>query len=118
MANEFGRAEADAACPVSLDLLGQFYRAGEHARSELALSLSEPQRARLALFCYNRAHLRDLAVAIASTCDPEALVGLAGTVGEALSVQCRAARAKKSAPSAARRLEPAKAKVSLARVSA
>lgn len=117
MANEFGRVEVDAACPVSLDLFGQLYRASDHARSELLLNLSEPQRPRLALFCYNRAHLRDLAVAIAAKCDPEALLALAGTVGEVLSVQCRT-EARKAVPSLARRLEPARAKVSLARVSA
>ncbi len=118
MANEFGRAEADAACPVSLDVLGQLYRSDVHARSEMLLAVPEGQRARLALFCYNRAHFRELAVAIAATCDPEALVALAGTVGEVLSVQCRAAQVTKSGPSALRRSEPAKAKVSLARGSA
>lgn len=117
MANEFGRAEADAACPVSLDLLGQLYRADEHARSEMLLALSDAQRARLALFCYNRAHFGELAMAIAATCDPETLVALAGAVGEVLSVQCRAAQVKKSGPPTVRRLEPARAKVSWARVS-
>lgn len=66
------------------------------------MALSETQRARLALFCYSRAHFRELAVAIAATCDPEMLVALAGTAGEVLSVQCRAAQVKKSAPPAVR----------------
>lgn len=123
MANEFGRAEADATCPVSLDLLGQLYKADEHGRSEILVALSEAQRARLALFCYNRAHFRELAVAIAATCDPEMLVALAGTVGEVLSVQCRAAQTKKAVVPTVRlpelkKTKVSKTKVSLARVSA
>ena len=87
---EFGRAEPDALCPVSLDALGGLYRADRDTVLETVRDLPEEKRVRLALFCYNRAHLRDLGLTIASSVDPGRLGELAGTMGEVLAAQCAA----------------------------
>jgi hypothetical protein len=86
---EFGLAEAEASCPVSLDVLGQLYRSDKSSVVEMLKDFPEDKRARLALFCYNRSHLRDLALAIAETCDASRLAELAGTLGQVLAAQCR-----------------------------
>ena len=90
MAQEFGRAEADAVCPVSLDQLGVLTRAEAPDVIEAVRDFPEEKRVRLALFCYNRSHLRALALTIASTVEPERLVDLAGTMGGVLAAQSRA----------------------------
>lgn len=77
-------------CPVSPDVLGTLYRAGTSSASNVIEGWSEKQRIELALFCYGRAHLRDLAMSIAATCDPTRLARSgAGNVGQALAIQSR-----------------------------
>lgn len=87
---EFGRAEPDADCPVSLEDLGDLYRADPDSVLQSVRDFPEEKRVRLALFCYNRSHLRKLALTIASSVDPARLGELAGTMGEVLAAQCRA----------------------------
>ena len=86
---EFGRAEPDAECPISLDSLGELYRSDEFAIPDMLQGVSELQRIRLALFCYNRAHFRKLGLTIASTVDPDRLSEFAGTMGQVLAAQCQ-----------------------------
>lgn len=76
-------------CPVPDDMLGRLYRSPEHGVVQTVSTLPAVQRARLAVFCYGRAHLNELAMAIASTCDRETLVDIAHRVGEALYEQSR-----------------------------
>ena len=87
---EFGRAEADAVCPVSLETLNDLRGADPADFVAMIRDFSEEKSVRLALFCYNRAHLRDVSLKVASTIDPTRLAELAGTMGEVLAAQCRA----------------------------
>ncbi len=71
-------------CPVDDDLLGAMYRANENGLATLVETVSSDVRAVLALFCYRRAHLHDLGVAIAATCTLQELVQAGGRVGTTL----------------------------------
>jgi hypothetical protein len=80
---------SEASCPVPADLLGQLYRANPETAAEMVDELPESRRIELALFCYSRAHLRPLGLAIAGTCDPARLVRNAGTLGQVLAAHWR-----------------------------
>ena len=82
-------------CPVRDELLGEMYRASEHGLPKLVESVSPEVRAMLALFCYRRSHLHQLALAIASSCTERELVETGGRVGSTLYALSRepAARA-------------------------
>jgi hypothetical protein len=76
-------------CPVPEHVLGIVY-AAQHRDPTAALStLPALQRARLAVFCYGRAHLRELARVIAATCEEADLVEVAGKLGATLFRQSR-----------------------------
>ena len=79
----------DDTCPVPDELIGRLYRSSQHDINELVSSLSSSRRGSLAAFCYGRAHLRDIGLAIAATCDLETLVGAGGRVGNFLYDQSR-----------------------------
>jgi hypothetical protein len=72
------------ACPVGDELLGTLYRASEHGLAELVETVSSDVRAMLALFCYRRAHLHSMSVAIAATCTERDLTEQGGIVGSTL----------------------------------
>jgi len=76
-------------CPVSEELLGRLYRAGPSGADETTSSLSPQQRASLAAFCYARAHLHEIGLAIAATCDQHSLIDAAGKAGSVLYAQSR-----------------------------
>ncbi|MDB5599577.1 MAG: hypothetical protein JWN71_1621 [Xanthobacteraceae bacterium] len=76
-------------CPISDDLLGQVYRAGPQGLDGLVADISSLQRSQLALFCYGRAHLRELGLAVAACCDQQSLVQVAGRLGHVLYAQSR-----------------------------
>ena len=61
-------------CPVRDELLGEMYRASEHGLPMLVESVAPEVRAMLALFCYRRSHLHQLALAIASSCTERQLI--------------------------------------------
>ena len=71
-------------CPVRDELLGEMYRASEHGLPILVESVSPQVRAMLALFCYRRSHLHQLALAIATSCTERELVEVGGRVGSTL----------------------------------
>jgi len=71
-------------CPVGDELLGSLYRASEHGLPQLVESVSADVRAMLALFCYKRAHLHSMSLAIAATCSERDLVEQGGIVGSTL----------------------------------
>jgi hypothetical protein len=75
--------------PVAEPLLGQLLRTSPPEAVEIAKDLPEPQRARLAMFCYNKRHLYALGLMIASTCNRSALVKVGGSVGDAIYHQSR-----------------------------
>ena len=76
-------------CPVSEELIGQLYRSSQEGIHELVAGLSASRRGSLAAFCYGRAHLRDIGLAIAATCDLETLVAVGGRAGNFLFDQSR-----------------------------
>lgn len=90
-------------CPVRDELLGQMYRADENGLPKLVESVAPEVRAMLALFCYHRAHLHSLALAIASSCSERDLVIIGSRVGATLYALSRAAPAERPAPSYGRR---------------
>lgn len=77
------------ACPVGDELLGEMYRANENGLAVLVETVSSDVRAMLALFCYRRAHLHSLALAIAGSCSERELTQFGGRVGAALYAQSR-----------------------------
>ena len=88
-------------CPVGDELLGALYRADENGLPALVESVSADVRAMLALFCYRRAHLHSLALAIASSCSEQDLSDAGGRVGAALYAQSR--KSGRSAPLSSRK---------------
>jgi hypothetical protein len=71
-------------CPVRDELLGEMYRASEHGLPVLVESVAPEVRAMLALFCYRRSHLHQLALAIATSCTERQLIEIGGRVGSTL----------------------------------
>ena len=76
-------------CPISDELLGRIYRAGPDGAAEATAALTDPERANIAAFCYTRAHLHEIGLAIAATCDLRTLLDAAGKAGSALHAQSR-----------------------------
>ncbi len=73
----------EEACPVSENLFGQIYRASPEGLEALIDTVPAELRAVLAHYCYRRAHLASLGLAIAASCEREDLMA-AGSNGEAL----------------------------------
>jgi hypothetical protein len=95
---------------VPEELVGRLYRATEHSVLDLLPELSLQDRAYLAMFCYRKAHLHRIGLAIAKTCDEVALVRTWGTaLGLALYAQSRG-----PAPAELRAPGPHRAKITLA----
>jgi hypothetical protein len=97
-------------CPISDELLGRIYRAGPDGVETEVSTMSLTMRARLAAFCYARAHLHEIGLAIAATCDQRSLTEAAGRAGEALYARSskRAATVAPTAPSNRRAITLAK----------
>ena len=75
------------------DFVGWLYRADENSVLEVMSQLSPQERANVAVFCYQKAHLHHIGLAIAATCDPGALIQALGTVrGRILFAQSREGR--------------------------
>jgi hypothetical protein len=85
-------------CPVRDELLGELYRADQNGLPQLVASVAPDVRAMLALFCYRKAHLHSLAVAIATSCSERDLFRIGGRVGLALFALSREAPATRPAP--------------------
>ena len=82
--------------------LTRLYGAATASVREITADLTESERARLAVFCYGRAHLNATGLAIATTCSLEHLIAAAhsGTAGRTIFTQSRdrAALAEKPLP--------------------
>ena len=81
----------DECCPVTDQMLGEIYRADAHGLSELIATVSPTARALLAVYCYRRAHLSSIGLAIAATCEEEDLTSLGGNAGAMLFERSRKA---------------------------
>jgi len=86
----------DEVCPVPDEMLGAMYRASPHGLNELIDTVSPTTRALLAVYCYRRAHLASIGLAIAATCDKDDLAWLGGNAGAVLFERSRVA--PKSSP--------------------
>jgi hypothetical protein len=75
--------------PVSDNLLGELYRSNPQGLPALIHTVPESVRATLAIFCYRRAHLQGLAIAIASSCAEEDLIAEGGFLGSILIAKSR-----------------------------
>jgi hypothetical protein len=99
------------ACPISEELLGRIYRAGPEGVEAAVSNLPQTARAQLAAFCYARAHLHEIGLVIAATCDQRALTEVAGRAGDALY-----ARSRKRAAAATTNATTNKRAISLAKL--
>lgn len=83
----------EEACPVPESVLGQLYRATPHALTELLANISSEVCASLAVYCYRRAHLASIGLAIAASCDEDELTMHGGNLGANLFAKSRATEA-------------------------
>lgn len=88
--------------PVFEDIIGRLYRSSGQGIAEVVADFPEERRARLALFCYGRAHMRDIGLAIAATCDLGALDEAGAAAGRALFMLSRERPAPLGKPVGAR----------------
>ena len=79
----------DDVCPVRDELLGELCRANDLFIPGFVYSLAPDIRASLALFCYRRAHLRSMGLAIAASCNEDDLARQGGNVGAFLFARSR-----------------------------
>ena len=82
----------DAPCPVADETLGEMYRASEPGLNVLIGAISATERVLLALYCYRRAHLASIGLAIAATCEKDDLTSSGGNAGANLFERSREAR--------------------------
>ena len=76
-------------CPVPESLLSDMYRARPEGLQQLVQSVSPFVRAMLAVYCRRRAHLSEIGLTIASTCDKDDLINAGGDFGAMLYEQAR-----------------------------
>jgi hypothetical protein len=96
-------------------LIGQLYEAPLHGIHPLLTGLSPRDCGELAVYCYSRAHLREIGLAIAASCDRDSLVAPGSTAaGNALFELSRESPQATEQPIA----EARRAKITLAAVSA
>ena len=89
----------DEPCPVPDEILGEMYRANAHGLNELIATVSPTVRVLLAVYCYRRADLASIGLAIAATCDKDNLADWGGNAGAVLFERSR--EAPPSSPSSA-----------------
>jgi hypothetical protein len=78
-------------CPVADQMLGEIYRSSAHGLNELIATVTPTARAVLALYCYRRAHLASIGLAIAATCEKDDLTLAGGNGGAMLFERSREA---------------------------
>ena len=89
MMPEFHTPLDDVPCPVTDQMLGDMYRASAHGLNELIATVSPTARALLAVYCYRRAHLASIGLAIAATCEEDDLISFGGNAGAMLFERSR-----------------------------
>jgi hypothetical protein len=81
----------DEPCPVPDETLGEIYRASTHGLSKIIATVSPAARVLLAVYCYRRAHLASIGLAIAATCEKDDLTSIGGNAGAVLFERSRKA---------------------------
>lgn len=80
-------AEPDAVCPISMEELGELYRADEYDLPLLLARMPPLTRARVAVFCYRKSHTHQLGLKIARLCERDDLVRVAEDLGSVIHGQ-------------------------------
>ena len=75
---------AEEFCPVAETLFGRLYRTSPEGLAALIKTIPAETRAMLAVYCYRRAHLRALGLAVAETCSEYDLQKFGGRMGTEL----------------------------------
>ncbi len=75
---------AEGSCPVPDQTLGELYRAGPEGLGRLIATVPPATRALLAIYCFRRAHLASIGLAIAEGCERDDLMMVGGNAGAAL----------------------------------
>jgi hypothetical protein len=89
MMSELPKTLSDEPCPIADQMLGELYRASPHGLSGLVATVSPDVRAQLALYCFRRAHLASIGLAIATACEKDDLTALGGNAGAVLFERSR-----------------------------
>jgi len=76
-------------CPVTEGTFQKLLQSNVASAAEVTRTLPEEQRSRLAVFCYKKAHLRPLGMAIAATCSRRSLIEESGHAGALIYSQSR-----------------------------
>ena len=63
----------DEPCPLTDQMLGEMYRVSAHGLNELIATVSPTARVLLAVYCFRRAHLASIGLAITATCEKDEL---------------------------------------------
>ena len=90
-------ATPDPECPVSLELLGEVYRADDYDLPLILERIPELQRAKLAAYLYGKSHMHQLGLKVARSCERDDLIRAVGEIGSVIYGQ---SRLKPSAPAA------------------
>jgi len=114
-------AEPDAACPVSLEKLGEVYRADDYDLPYILEEIPALTRARLAGYLYGKSHMHQLGLKVARFCERDDLIRALGEIGSVIHGQSRlkpaAAPAETVAPATRSKVSlggPGQKRVSLA----
>ena len=95
----------EESCPVPESLLGQLYRVTPQGLPALIDAVPANTRAMLAVYCYRRAHLASLGIAIAASCEEDDLAEHGGNLGSYLYEKSRKTpRIAESLPSQRKRI--------------
>ena len=86
------------------EVIGRLHECPTRSIDGLVSNMPEDHRGNLAVFCYSRAHLHDVALAIAATCNLDALVHAGGKPGNFLFEQSRQRPKKEHSDPSGRRL--------------
>jgi hypothetical protein len=78
MMSELHRPFADELWPIADETLGEMYSASPHGLRDLIATMPSAARASLAMYCFRRAHLESIGLAIAATCEIEDLTAIGG----------------------------------------
>jgi hypothetical protein len=79
----------DEVCPIPEAFLAKLYVASEDSLMGLLDNVEPEIKAALAFFCYRRAHLQAVGLAVAASCEESELVSIGGRAGTALFARSR-----------------------------
>ena len=82
-------ATPDPECPVTMELLGQVYRADDYDLPLILEQIPAPTRARLAAYLYGKSHMHQLGLKVARACEREDLISAVGEIGSVIHGQSR-----------------------------